>query len=154
MILNFIKIKNIFFFCSILLCLCSCKKLELLAGNKSALEQFFADNVLSRNFVVDFASDNGTDITSQYAGYDFVLTKGDTYYAGKLTGVKDGATYTGTWSTTEDFSELIINLTTPTIPTPFIFLNRAWKFTKKVPPVLQLAPYETMEAKILYMRRL
>lgn len=138
----------------ILLCLGSCKKLELLAGNKSALEQYFADNVLKRDFIVDFASDNGNDITSQYQGYSFVLTKGDTYYSGELTALKNGVSYSGSWSTPEDFSKLTINLTKPTIPNEFIFLNRVWKFTKKVPPVLQLAPYGSSEDKILYMRRL
>ena len=118
------------------------------------MEQFFAENVLSRNFVVDYASADGTDITGKYKGYTFVLLKGDGYYAGKLTGLKDGITTTGNWSTTEDFSKLVINLTTPSIPTEFIFLNRTWKFTKKIPPVLQLAPYGTMEDKVLYMRRL
>lgn len=151
---NFKKIRIIFFSCCLLLCFCSCKKLELLTGNKSAMEQFFAENVLSRDFVVDYASADGTDITSKYKGYTFVLLKGEGYYAGKLTGLKDGITTTGTWSTTEDFSQLVINLTTPTIPTEFIFLNRTWKFTKKIPPVLQLAPYGTVEDKVLYMRRL
>ena len=153
MIINAKTIK-IMVFCCIVLCLCSCKKLELITGNKSALEQFFADNVLNRDFVVDFASDNGIEKTVEYKGYVFVLTKGETYYAGVLTGVKNNLSYTGTWSTPKDFSQLVINLNSPGSPAEFIFLNRVWKFTKKIPPVLQLRPYSDIDSKILYMRRL
>lgn len=153
MLLNFTKIKILMLCCLTLLCLSSCKKLALLSGDKTALEAFFAENVLNRNFVVDFASENGTDKTSEYKGYVFVLTKGDTYYAGVLTGIKNNQTYTGTWSTTENFSQLVINLNSPSIPNEFIYLNRTWKFTKKIPPVLQLTP-DVAEDKVLYMRRI
>ena len=154
MSVSFTNLRTIILGGCILLSLFSCKKLELLTGNKTALEQYFSDNVLNRDFIVDFASDNGTDITSQYQGYNFVLTRGDSVYGGKLTGVKNGVTYYGTWSTTDDFSKLVIELSKPTVPAAFIFLNRTWKFTKKTPPVLQLAPYGTLEDKVLYMRRL
>ena len=132
----------------------SCKKLALLSGDQSTLEQYFADEVLNRNFVVDFASNDGADITSQYTGYNFILTKDTSFYQGNMTGTKNSVTYSGTWSSNSDYSKLIINLVNPSIPTEFIFLNRSWKFTKKDAPVLKLAPWGTTEPKILHMRRL
>lgn len=140
--------------CSILFSSIGCKKLALAVASQSTIEKYFADNVLNRTFVVDFASNNGTDITSQYTGYNFILTNTTSYYNGNMTGTKNGVTYSGTWSTNSDYSKLVINLNTPSIPTEFIFLNGDWKFTKKDPPVLKLAPYATTEPKILYMRRL
>lgn len=152
--MSFSKFKTIILVGFMLLGFFSCKKLELLTGNQSVLEQYFSDNVLNRNFVVDFASDNGTDITSQYKDYNFVLSKGSSVYGGKLTGTKNGVSYDGSWSTTDDFSRLVIDLSKSGNPNEFIFLNRTWKFTKKTPPVLQLEPYGSAEDKVLYMRRL
>ena len=140
--------------CALLLLLTSCKKLALLSGDQSTLEKYFAENVLNRNFIVDFASNSGTDITSQYTGYNFVLTKDTSFYNGNMTGTKDGVTYSGTWSSNSDYSKLVINLNNPSIPAEFVFLNRAWKFTKKGVPVLNLAPWGNTDPKILYMRRL
>ncbi|MDN3655063.1 hypothetical protein QWZ08_05470 [Ferruginibacter paludis] len=140
--------------CSLTLLNSSCKKLKLLSGDQSTLEQYFADNVLGKTFVVDFASDSSVDITSQYAGYDFILTKTTSFYEGDMTGTKDGITYTGTWSSNSDYSKLIINLNSSNIPASFAFLNRSWKFTKKGVPVLELAPWGSADPKVLHMRRL
>ena len=140
--------------CSMLFLSGGCKKLALATGDQHALEQYFADNVLNRTFVVDFASDSSIDITSKYTGNNFVLTKTTSYYDGNMTGIKDGVTYTGTWVSNSDYSKLVINLNSPSIPATFVFLNRAWKFTKKGVPVLQLAPWGSTDPKVLYMRRL
>ena len=133
---------------------CGCKKLALLTGGQSALEQYFADNVLNRDFVVDFASDSTADITSKYTGYNFILTKDTSFYNGPMTATRNGITYSGTWESNDDYSKLIISLTKPTIPEEFVFLNRMWKFTKKDAPVLKLAPWVNTSPKALYMRRL
>jgi len=133
---------------------CSCKKIALLTGGQSALEQYFADNVLNRDFVVDFASDTTTDITSKYTGYTFVLAKDTSFYSGPMTATRNNITYSGTWQSNNDYSKLIINLTKPSIPDEFVFLNRMWKFTKKDPPILKLAPWVITSPKVLYMRRL
>ncbi len=146
--LVFLAITFIFLLCT------SCKKLALLTADQSTLEKYFADNVLNRNFVVDFASDSSVDKTNLYNGYNFVLTKTTSFYEGNMTGTKDGVTYSGTWSTTTDYSKLVINLESPTIPAEFVFLNRSWRFTKKDVPVLKLAPWGSTEPKVLYMRRL
>jgi len=140
--------------CSLLLVTSSCKKLKLLSGDQSTLEQYFADNVLGKTFVVDFASDSSVDITSRYTGYDFILTKTTSFYDGDMTGTKDGITYTGTWASNSDYSKLVINLNSSNIPATFIFLNRSWKFTKKGVPVLELAPWGSTDPKVLHMRRL
>ena len=71
-----------------------------------------------------------------------------------MTGTKAGVKYTGTWSVNEDFSKLVINIISPSIPIEFIFLNRAWKFTKKALPVMELAPWGSTDPKVLHMRRL
>ncbi len=140
--------------CSLLILSGGCKKLALATGDQHALEQYFADNVLNRTFVVDFATDSSVDITSKYSGNNFILTKTTSYYDGNMTGTKDGMTYTGTWVSNSDYSKLVINLNSPSVPATFVFFNRIWKFTKKGVPVLQLAPWDSTDPKVLYMRRL
>jgi hypothetical protein len=132
----------------------SCKKIAAAAGSRSALEGLFEENILNRNFIVHLASDNGTDLTNQYTGYNFILTKTTSFYEGPMTGTKSGITYTGTWACNDDFSKLVISITSPTIPAEFIFINRAWKFTKKAFPIMELAPWGTTEPKVLHMERL
>jgi hypothetical protein len=139
---------------ALLLLLSSCKKLAAAAGDRDALEELFEENFLNKNFVVHYASDAGQDITSQYTGYTFVLTKNNSFYEGPLTGTKNGITYTGTWSSNDDYSKLIINLTSPSNPTEFTFLNRAWRFTKKAVPIMELAPWGSTAQKVLHMQRL
>jgi hypothetical protein len=136
-----------------LLILSSCTKPTV---NNPLVESFFVSNVFNRNFIIQYASDSSIDITSQYANDTFVLkTQTDTsYFNGPIIGSQNGTIYTGTWSSNSDYSELIINLTTPSIPTQFNFLNRAWRFTKKDIPVLQLAPWGSDDPKVLYMQRL
>ena len=141
-------------FALLLLMMSSCKKLAVALGSRSQLEQLFEENVLNKNFVVQLATDNGSDITSEFAGYNFVLTKTTSFYDGPMTGTKDGITYSGTWTSNDDYSKLIINLTIPTPPAAFSFINRSWKFTKKAVPVLELAPWGTTEPKVLHMERL
>ena len=141
-------------FALILLLATGCKKIAAAAGSRSALEALFEENILNRNFVVHLATDNGTDLTSQYAGYNFILTKTSSYYEGPITGTKAGVTYTGTWACNDDFSKLTINIISPTIPPEFVFINRSWKFTKKAFPIMELAPWGTTEPKVLHMQRL
>jgi len=131
----------------------SCKKLAVAAGSRSQLESLFEQNILNKNFVVNLATDNGTDITGQYTGYSFILTKTTSFYDGPMTGTKNGVVYSGTWTSNDDYSKLIINLNTPTPPAEFNFINRSWKFTKKALPVLELAPWGTTEPKVLHMER-
>src|SRR5829696_2106644 len=69
-----------------LVLLSSCKKLRAAAGSRSDMEELFEENILNKNFVVHFASDNGIDITSQFTGYNFILTKTTSFYEGPMTG--------------------------------------------------------------------
>ena len=86
---------------SALLLATSCKKTQE-AYVANVLEQYFEQNILNRDFIVRFASDEGSDITSQYTGYVFRLLK-NTYYDGPMTAKIGSQTYTGTWSSNEDF---------------------------------------------------
>ncbi|MEP6713337.1 MAG: hypothetical protein ABJA37_13005 [Ferruginibacter sp.] len=132
----------------------SCNKLP--GGSdytNTLLQQYFENNILNRDFIVSLATDNGADLTSQYNGYIFRLTK-NTLIDGPITGTKNGTTtYTGTWSCNEDYSKLVINITQPTPPAEFIFLNRQWRFTKKDIPTMELAPWGSSEPKVLHMLR-
>lgn len=132
----------------------SCKKLAAAAGSRSAYEALFEENILNRNFIVNLATDSSKNITSQFSGYNFILTKTTSYYDGPMTGTKAGVTYSGTWACNEDFSKLTISLTSPTPPTEFTFINRAWKFTKKAFPIMELAPWGSTDPKVLFMERL
>ncbi len=139
--------------CASMLLLFSCKKtIETITEN--SLKKQFEDNILNKTFIVDLATDTSNNKTSEYTGYDFVLSKTTSYFDGPMTGTKAGVIYTGTWGVNEDFSKLVININSPSIPTEFIFLNRAWKFTKKALPVMELAPWGTTDPKVLHMRRL
>ncbi len=140
----------VFTVCTLLLALNSCSKSKIEAIQQTAYEKQFEDNILNKNFRVHFAMDNGTDLTSQYDGYTFVLYK-LTYYNGPMTAVKNSITHNGTWSSNDDYSKLVI--TFPATPSEFVFLNREWKFTKKALPIMELAPWGTLEPKVLHMER-
>ena len=127
----------------------SCKK-NGDPGTNPLLEQYFETNVLNRNFTVTLAKDNATDLTANYNGYVFVLLKTD-FYHGPLEVTKSGTTFTGTWSSNNDYSKLVITLSNP--PVEFSFLNRAWRFTSKSFPTLKLAPWGSSDALVLYMQR-
>lgn len=131
-----------------------CKKLAAASGDREALEKLFEENFLNKDFTVHFASDNGTDITSQYSGFVFVLTKTTSFYEGPMTGKKAGVTYAGTWTSNDDYSKLTIQLNNPSTPPEFNFLNRSWRFTKKAVPIMELAPWGSSEPKVLHMERL
>ncbi len=137
---------------SALLLATSCKKTqETYVAN--ILEQYFEQNILNRNFIVRYASDEGTEITTQYDGWVFKLFK-NTYYDGPMTAIKNGVTYNGTWSSNEDFGKLIITVNQPSIPAEFSFINRQWRFTEKALPVMKLAPWGSTAAKVLHMERI
>jgi hypothetical protein len=120
------------------------------AAKTSYLEQQFEDNFLYKNFRVYLATDNGTDLTPQYAGYTFVMFK-NTYYDGPVTATKNSVVFNGTWSSNADYSKLVIAL--PSTPAEFIFMNREWKFTKKSLPVMEMAPWGSLEPKVLHLER-
>jgi len=140
------------FLFAILLLATSCKKTQDKI-TQDILQQYFDENILNRDFRVKLATDTAHDLTTQYDGEVFRLLK-NTNYDGAMTGIKNGVTYTGTWSCNEDFSKLIININQPAPPTEFNFLNRAWRFTKKAVPVMELAPWGTTDPKVLHMERL
>lgn len=128
----------------------ACSKSTVEAAQTTYYQQQFEDNILNKNFRVRLATDNGADLTAQYTGYTFVLYK-STYYNGPMTGVKNGTTYNGTWSSNDDYSKLVITFSSA--PPEFVFLNREWKFTKKALPIMELAPWGTLEPKVLHMER-
>ncbi len=128
-----------------------CKKIAEATTSQSALEQYFEQNILNRDFIVQYASDNGTEITSQFNGFTFRLLK-NTYYDGAMTATNSTSSLTGTWNCNSDYSKLVISL--PSSITVFTFLNREWKFTKKSVPVMELAPWGSTEPDILHMERL
>ena len=139
--------------CAALLLLGGCKKtVDNISTN--TLQTYFEDNILNKTFVVEFAQDTTTDETSNFAGYTFILTKTTSFYDGPMTGTKAGVTYNGTWASNDDYGKLVINLNSPTPPAQFGFINRAWKFTKKSLPIMELAPWGTTDPKVLHMRRL
>lgn len=139
---------------AIILLATSCKKVKDKI-TQDILQEYFDENILNRDFRVKLATDNGTDHTSEYADEVFRLLK-TTNYEGPMTAIKNGVTYTGNWTCNEDFSKLTISITQPsaTLPTEFTFLNRAWRFTKKAVPVMELAPWGNLNPQILHMERL
>ena len=135
-----------------LLLLQGCKKKET-SPIQDTYARFFEENVLNRDYIVEFAYDNGNNLTSQYNGYVFKLFK-NTFSEGPMTAIKGSTTYTGTWSSNDDYSKLVITINQPSTPAEFIFINRQWRFAKKAFPVMELSPWGSPEADSLYMRRL
>ena len=113
-------------------------------------QTYFQDNYLDRNYTIHVATDNGADLTAQYNGFVFRLVKG-TGADGPVTVTKNTSTWTGTWATNADYSKLTINL--PAGVPEFVFLIREWKFTHKGIPILELAPWGTLDPKVLHMER-
>lgn len=140
--------------CAAILLLSGCKKPTINDISVNTLQAYFETNILNKDFVVDLAKDGTVDKTGDYAGYTFLLTKTTSYFEGPMKATKGGQIYTGTWSSNDDYSKLIITINTPSIPAEFIFLNRAWRFVKKDLPVMQLSPWGSTDPKLLYMRRL
>ena len=136
---------------AVILLLSSCSKSALIEQNRSVLEQYFESNILNKDFTVHLALDNGANLTNQFSGYTFKLTK-NTLLEGPMTATNSTDIYTGTWSCNDDYSKLVITL--PATVTAFGFINREWRFTKKTFPILELAPWGTTEPKILHMERL
>lgn len=138
---------------AVLLLLGSCKK-AVENISQQTVQQYFEQTILNKNFIVEYAKDTTTDITGDYSADTFVMKKGSTYYDGAMTGKRGNITYTGTWSSNEDYSKLDININMPPPPASYTFLNRSWKFTKKSLPIMELAPWGTTDPKVLHMRRL
>lgn len=122
---------------------------------ENILEQYFELNILNNDFIVKYArTSNNTVITPQYLGYTFRLFR-NTLHDGPMTAVKDGITYSGTWSSNNDYGNLIISLNHPTDPTVFTFLNRQWRFVRKAVPLMELAPWGASgsDSTALHMER-
>lgn len=139
---------------AVILLLSSCSKspLDIVSQpSQSFLQQYFEDNILNRDFKVKLATDSSVDLTTQYSGYTFRLTK-NTLLNGPMTATNGTVIYTGTWSSNDDYSKLVISL--PLTVPAFTFLNREWRFTKKAVPVMELAPWGTLDPKVLHMERL
>lgn len=135
------------------LLLSSCKK-KVEDISQQTLQEYFEETILNKNFIVEYAKDTAEVITGDYFADTFVMKKGSTYYDGVMTGKNGGITYTGTWSSNEDYSRLVININSPVPPSSYTFLNRPWRFTKKSLPIMELAPWGTTDPKVLHMRRL
>ncbi|MEO6404604.1 MAG: hypothetical protein ABIY51_06425 [Ferruginibacter sp.] len=131
----------------------SCSKTGSAPATDDLIKAYFETNVLNRDFKVFLATDSGVDITSQYDNYVFRLMK-NTYFDGPMTGTKNGVTISGTWSSNDDFSKLVISLNQPSAPAGFTFLNRQWRFTRKAFPLMELAPWGSTDPKVLQMLRL
>jgi hypothetical protein len=138
-------------FATLLLLLTGCKK-AVENVQQDLAKQYFEENILNRDFKVLLATDNGTDITSQFSGFTFRLTK-NTFTDGPMTASNSLFTESGTWTCTEEYGKLAISLPTTRIAA-FSFLNREWKFTSKALPILKFAPWGTTEPKVLHMERL
>lgn len=119
-------------------------------ATSSALEQYFESNVLNQNFIITLAVNNGADITTNYNGYIFKMMK-TTFYQGPAQVTKGSSVYTGSWSSNNDYSKLVITL--PASPADFVFLTREWRFTKKLLPQLELAPWGSAEPVVLHLLR-
>ncbi|MEO8719803.1 MAG: hypothetical protein ABI297_04510 [Ginsengibacter sp.] len=137
-----------FLLLSLIFCF-SCKK-TIENISQSTFEKYFDKYVIGSNFKVTLAKDGTTDFTSEYEDYNFILLKTD-FHHGPLKATNGTSENTGTWSTNDDYSKLIITL--PDSIAKFKFLNRSWRFTKKEVPTLQLAPWGSDDPITLYMTR-
>lgn len=134
-----------------ILFLFGCKKI-VEDTQQDIAQQYFENNILNKDFVVDSAYDNDTDITARYAGFRIRLLK-TTLADGPITATKADSIVTGTWQATESYGKLNIIFGNP--PSGFPYLNRSWRFLEKNLPVMKLAPWGVAGASTrLYLRRL
>lgn len=149
-----IRIFFVIFFFSTFLVLSSCKKIAEKVVSVTDLQRYFDQEVLNKNFVVDLASDSTSIKTAEFNGYQFILTRTNSYIDGPMIGFLGTDTIRGTWTSNDDYGFLTINLTNPAPPAYFEFLNRKWRFVRKNLPLMELAPYGSTDPKVLNMRRL
>lgn len=116
----------------------------------SAQEKLFEESILNQNFIVSYANDHDTELTGNYTGYIFILSKID-YYHGPMKAIKDGVTYPGTWSSNDDYGKLIIIF--PDTSEELKFLSREWRFKSKSFSLLKLAPWGTTEEIDVHMTK-
>jgi hypothetical protein len=126
------------FFIGIIILNTGCKKAKE-AVQANIIEQFYEQNVLNKDFIISYANNGKEEITAQYDGYKFRLVK-NSFYDGPLTATKDGITYTGSWSATQDYGKLTISMPLSPI-SEFSFLNREWRFIEKALPTMKLSPW-------------
>ncbi|MFZ1528372.1 MAG: hypothetical protein WAT19_06465 [Ferruginibacter sp.] len=134
-----------------ILFLFSCKKI-VEDTQQDIAQQYFENNILNSDFVIDSAYDNDVDITARYAGFRMRLLK-TTLTDGPITATKTDSIVNGTWLAAESYGKLSINFTNP--PAGFPFFNRSWRFLEKNLPVMKLAPWGVAGSSTrLYLRRL
>ncbi len=142
----------IFIIFPILLFIAGCSKnVPTDPGSLNLYQQFFEQNILNHNYQVQLATDSGTDITSRYTGYTFRMLE-NSLLNGPVSVTRGSQTFTGSWSSNDDYSKLVITLTP--LPTEFQFISREWRFTKKDLTVMELAPWGSTDPKVLHMLRL
>ena len=136
----------------LILFLFSCKKI-VEDTQMDIAQQYFKNNILNSDFVIDSAYNNGIDVTARFAGFKIKLLEGADLASGPITAKKADSTINGTWLATEQYGKLTVNFISP--PTGFDFFNRSWRFLEKNLPIMKLAPWGMPDPAVtrLYMRR-
>ncbi|HEY0680123.1 MAG TPA: hypothetical protein VGD17_17685 [Chitinophagaceae bacterium] len=101
--------------------------LPLLFSCKKAIEKKKQDLVISamtngRWYVEEYLA-GSTNVTSEFAGYEFQF-----HSDGKVDGIKDASTTTGSWA--GDVNNFTITSSFPTAGLPLNRLNGIWKITE------------------------
>ena len=97
---------------------------------------YFSENALARDLLVQLASDNSSDITAQFSGYTFRLTKTATY-SGTITASNDLLTVNGTWSIDAGYDKITFVFPTDVISS-LSFFNKEWQFSSRSTTVIEL----------------
>lgn len=115
----------------LILFLFSCKKI-VEDTQMDIAQQYFKNNILNSDFVIDSAYNNGIDVTTRFAGFKIKLLEGADLASGPITAKKADSTINGTWLATEQYGKLTVNFISP--PTGFDFFNCSWRFLEKTCP--------------------
>lgn len=91
---------------------------------ENAQEDFVVNLITNNLWVITLYSENGTDQTVLFNGYDFKFNKDLTVY-GRITGQPDAA---GTWK--GDAAAMTITSSFPNGPAPLTKLTGVWNITK------------------------
>ncbi len=113
-------------------------------------EEYFTNNALNRDFLVHLATDNGTDITAQFAGFTFRLTK-TASLSGNISASNDILTENGTWSIDAAYDKITFNFPTSTISS-LAFFNKQWQFTSRNSALIELSAANG-ETDVLHFQR-
>jgi hypothetical protein len=107
---------------------------------------YVLDIMTKGRWYVELFNEGSTDVTADFAGYEFQF-----YENGKVDGIKSTTTQQGTWAA--DVSALTITSNFPSAVAPLQKLNAVWKLTDSYPDLVVAQTVVGTETHYLKLRK-